>query len=48
MGGGGGGDATRIEVVSTKIRPLRLRGGGAWQGLEGGSEGWGEGLPCLV
>ena len=31
--------ATRIEVVSTKTRPLRLRGGGAWQGLEGGGGG---------
>ena len=45
-------DATRIELVSTKTRPSRLRGGGAWQGLGGGggggSEGWGEGVPCLA
>ena len=42
------------EVISTvdtgapgsplKTRPLRLRGGGAWQGLEGGKRGVGGGI----
>ena len=35
------------KVVSTKTRPLRLRGGGAWQGLGGGARG-GEGRDCHV